>query len=277
MWLEEEPPKVRRGRGPSGARGGPLRSQVMRPEPAEMSPQRRRLGDIVSTAIMGAFLWWRLGPMVALAVLVGIFVHEFGHVLAMNRLGCGPARMRIVPFVGGSATPARPPTSEFKGVLIALAGPVFGLLAAAPFVIAARATGQIAWVIGALAIVGINLINLAPAPPLDGSKALGPALARIHPRLERWALIVVGAIAVLWALDTRNWLFGAFVAIGVYAAYKRGSLRPWAQKLTRAQFHASLALYTTALALCLVAGWASLAAVGVRPSPRALLGLLGVG
>ena len=43
--------------------------------------------DVVSTVIMAAFLWWLMGPMVAFAVLIGIFVHEYGHVLAMNRLG----------------------------------------------------------------------------------------------------------------------------------------------------------------------------------------------
>jgi Zn-dependent protease len=249
----------------------------MRSQPEPVSPTRRWLTDIGSTALMGVFLWWRLGPMVAFAVLVGIVVHEYGHVLAMNRLGCGPARMRIVPFVGGAATPARPPTTEFNGVLISLAGPVFGLLAAVPFVIAAVVTGQIVWVLGALSIVGLNLINLAPAPPLDGSKALGPALARIHPRLERGALILVGGVAVLWALDTHNWIFGAFVAAGVYAAYKRRRLRPWALKLTRPESRLSLALYAAALVLCLFAGWASLAAIGVQPSLTALFRLLGIG
>ena len=266
-----------RGRGPSGARGGPLRAQAMRGVQPAVSPQRRLLTDIASTALMGAFLWWRLGPMVAGAVLAGLFVHEFGHVLAMNRLGCGPARMRIVPFVGGSATPARPAATEFKGVLIALAGPVFGLLAAAPFVIAALVTRRPVWVAGALAIAGLNLITRAPAPPLDGSKALGPALARIHPRLERAALIVVGGVAVLWSLDTRNWIFGLFIAMGVYAAYKRRSLRPWARKLTRSEFRVSLGLYTGALVLCLFAGWGSLAAVGLQARPTVLLGVLGIG
>jgi Zn-dependent protease len=273
MSLQEDRWKTGRGRGPSGARGGPLRSQSLL---SNQSPRQRLMMNLVSTALMGAFLWWKLGPMVALAVLVGIFVHEFGHVLAMNALGCGPARMHIVPFVGGAATPARAPATEFKGVLIALAGPVFGLLAAIPFLVAAKLTGELNWVIGALAIAGLNLINLAPAPPLDGSKALGPALARIHPQLERWALILVGAIAVLWAISTRNWIFGLFVGLSVLAAYKRGSVRPWALKLTKAEWRYSLGLYASAVALCLGLGWISLASVGIRTSLLGVLALLGL-
>ena len=86
----------------------------------------------------------------------------------------------------------RPPDSDFKGVLIALAGPTFGLLAAVPFFLAARQTGDPPGSAAPSSSAVINLLNLAPAPPLDGSKALGPALARIHPLVERAALVIVG-------------------------------------------------------------------------------------
>ncbi|MBS0295363.1 MAG: peptidase M50 [Proteobacteria bacterium] len=256
----------------------PQRSQTP-PEPSTPGGRTRQeqlLMDVVSTVIMAGFLWWRLGPMVAFAVMVGIFVHEYGHVLAMNRLGCGPARFHIVPFVGGAAYPARPASTEFQGVLISLAGPVFGLLAAIPFIIAAAMTGQLIWVIGGLAVAGLNLINLAPAPPLDGSKALGPALARIHPMLEKGALVLVGAVGVLWAIATHNWIFGLFIAIGVAGAFRRDRLRPWALKLTKAEWGYSIGLYLGALVLCLLTAWASVAVVGISPSPLGLLALLGL-
>ena len=73
-----------------------------------------------------------------------------------------------MPFLGGAASPARAPESEFKDVPISLAGPVFGLVAVAPFFAAWMLTAENRWLSGALMIVAINLLNLVPAPPLDG-------------------------------------------------------------------------------------------------------------
>src|SRR3569833_2433128 len=147
---QQDPGQTGRDRRAPGPWDRTSRSEADQPDPAAPGGRSRRqqlLMDVVSTVIMAAFLWWLMGPMVAFAVLIGIFVHEYGHVLAMNRLGCGPARLRIVPYVGGAAYPARPAATEFHGVLIALAGPVFGLLAAVPFIVAAAATGEIIWVV----------------------------------------------------------------------------------------------------------------------------------
>jgi Zn-dependent protease len=182
--------------------------------------------------------------------VVGVFVHEYGHVLAMNALGCGPATMRIVPFLGGAATPARPPQTEFKDVLISLAGPSFGLLAVLPFYAAAGITQDPRWLGAAMAVAIINLLNLMPAPPLDGSRALGPALARIHPQLERGAVLVVGSIAVLWCVATQNWLIGGFIGLSVYSVLRRKSIRPFALRLTQGQLLLSVLLYLATVALC---------------------------
>ena len=37
----------------------------------------------------------------AVAGMIGLFVHEGGHMLVINALGCGPSRLRIIPFLGG--------------------------------------------------------------------------------------------------------------------------------------------------------------------------------
>ena len=148
---------------------------------------------------MAGFLWFLTGSwVVAGAVLFGLFVHEYGHVLAMNRVGMGPARIYIIPFLGGLAKGQRAPNSEWHGVLVSLAGPAFGLLAMIPFVAVGLALKAPEWLMGAFFIAMINLLNLLPAPPLDGSKALGPVLTRVHPRLEQVALLVVGGLAVWW-------------------------------------------------------------------------------
>jgi len=221
------------------------------PAPAKTSPLNEIVWGLISTALLAAWIGWQAGWVWAVAGVTGVFVHEYGHVLAMNALGCGPGRIRIIPFLGGAATMARPPDSDFKGVLIALAGPVFGLLAAIPFVLLARQTGDVRWIGGAFFIGIINLINLAPAPPLDGSKALGPALARINPWVERIALVLVGVAAVYWAIITGNWLFGAFVGIGTLGALRTGVARYAARPLTPVEWTAAVGLWLLALGLCL--------------------------
>ncbi len=227
-----------------------------RPEP---SPGARLAWGLLSTLILAALISitnrsWVFG----LAGVVGVFVHEYGHVLAINALGFGPGRITIVPFMGGAATPRIPPSTEFRGVLIALAGPTFGLLAMIPFFFVYAYTYDRAWLGGAFFIALINLVNLAPAPPLDGSKAVGPALAAIHPWVEKGALVLVGGAAVLWAVSTHNFLFGALLAIGVLGALRRGALRPYARKLTAPEWLGSLALYAAALVLCTLAFYLSL-------------------
>jgi Zn-dependent protease len=218
--------------------------------PAPPSPAREIGWAIISTALLAAWLGWQMGWIWALAGVVGVFVHEYGHVLVIDALGSGPSRIRIIPFLGGAATIPRPPDSDFKGVLIALAGPVFGLLAAIPFFIAARQTGEARWLGGAFFVGIINLINLAPAPPLDGSKALGPALARIHPWVEKAALVVVGAAAVFWALRTSNWIFGAFVGVATLGALRAPAVRGQARPLSGGEWVVAVALWLVALALC---------------------------
>jgi Zn-dependent protease len=218
--------------------------------PRQPSPAAEIGWALASSALLALLIGYYNGWIWALAGVIGVFVHEYGHVLAINALGVGPGRIRIIPFVGGAATMQRTPDSDFKSVLISLAGPSFGLLAAIPFFILARQTGDSRWLGGAFFVGLINLINLAPAPPLDGSKALGPALARIHPLVEKIALVLVGILAVILAVRTGNWIIGAFVGIATLGALRAQTLRAPARPLSAAEWMATVALWLIALALC---------------------------
>ncbi len=236
--------------------------------PDQPAPRRRSLASeigwgLASTALLAAWIAFQWGWIWALAGVFGILVHETGHLIAINALGCGPGRLHIIPFFGGAASMKRPPRTEFQGVLIALAGPLAGLAASLPFLLAAGLTHEARWTGGAFFIAILNLFNLAPIPPLDGSKALGPALAWVHPMLERAALALVGGAAALWAFNRGSLLFGTFVAIASLAALRGRGRRPAATRLTTVEWLASIALWIGALILCVgvlqfsVAGQAS--------------------
>lgn len=228
---------------------------------------------VISTALLGGFIWYVSGSwVVAVAAIFGLFVHEYGHVLAMNRLGMGPARIYIVPFLGGVARSQRLPESEWHGVLVSLAGPLFGILATLPFFAGWALTGQPAWLVGAFAISMINLVNLAPAPPLDGSKALGPVLAKIHPMLEKAAMVLVGVVVVLWGVSNGSYIFAGFLALALVGHLRRGVWRPEGRQLTGSESGLSVAAFVITAAVCAAAAMAALI-----PLAGSLEGAVGVG
>ena len=217
------------------------------------------LWALASTLMLGGLIWYLTGSWIAVvAVLFGLLVHEYGHVLAMNAYGMGPARIYVVPFVGGMARGRRRAESEWHGVLVSLAGPAFGLLAAIPFFGLYIILGQGMWLQGVFYIAMLNLLNLAPAPPLDGSKALGPVLALIHPMLERVAMVLVGAIVVLWGLSNGSYVFAAFLAFALYGHLKRGHWRPEGRRLTRMEAGRSVGLFALTAAACVAVALAGL-------------------
>ncbi len=236
---------------------------------------------VVSTLLLGGFIWWISGSwVIAVAAIWGLLVHEYGHVLAMNRLGMGPARIYIIPFLGGVAKSQRLPKSEWDGVLVSLAGPGFGLLAAIPFFAGFIATGEGMWLLGAAVIALINLVNLAPAPPLDGSKALGPVLARIHPNVERGAMVLIGALVVFWGLTTGRFILAAFLAIALIGHLRRGAWRPEGRPLTGRESAQSVGLFLAAAVACVGVGVAALMPLAGGSLPGALTmagGFLGFG
>jgi len=226
---------------------------------------------IVSTLLLGGFIWWVSGSwVIAVAAIWGLLVHEYGHVLAMNALGMGPARIYIIPFLGGVAKSQRLPKSEWDGVLVSLAGPGFGLLAAIPFFAGYIAMGHAEWLLGAAVIAFINLVNLAPAPPLDGSKAIGPVLARIHPNVERAAMVVIGAAIVAWGLFSGREFLAIVLAIGLIGHLRRGAWRPEGRPLTGRESAQSFGLFVVTAVACAGVGVAALMPLAGGSLPGAL-------
>lgn len=246
-----DPPEA----APAGVHPEPV---AARAEPPLIKGQNPVMA-IGGTLLFFGFIWFVTQSwVIATALIFGLFVHEYGHVLAMNRMGMGPARIFIIPFLGGLAQGQREPRSEWHGVLVSLAGPAFGLLAAAPFFALWIATGGGAWLLGAAVIAAINLVNLAPAPPLDGSKAIGPVLARIHPWVERLAMIAMGAVVVYWGFATGRWILAAFLTIALIGHLRRGAWRPAGAPLTGGQSLASVGLYGVTAVACAGVGLAAL-------------------
>lgn len=206
---------------------------------------------LISSALFVGWLYYVGGWILALSGLVGVLVHEYGHYLAINKAGLGPSRIYLVPFFGGMATQPRRAPDEMTDVVISLAGPALGAAASIPFFILHLIDGDRIWLEGAFVIGIINLFNLLPAPPLDGSKALGPIFARVHPQLERYVAIAIGVVAILWLASRGSIVLPAFIGIALIPIFQGRPMREPSEPLNSGDARRALILYLLALTLCL--------------------------
>jgi len=108
----------------------------------------------------------------ALAIMIQLFVHEYGHVHAMRRTGMKVRGMYFVPLLGALAVTEDSFSSRRQQAYVALNGPFWGslftLLPAGLYL----GTGDALWA----AIAGwwalLNLFNLLPIAPLDGGRVM---------------------------------------------------------------------------------------------------------
>ena len=124
------------------------------------------LGSMLLFIVADAKLFgWRFGVGVALS----IFVHEMGHVYVNWRKGIPQSAPMFIPFVGAVIFVKRFPDDPTIESESGAGGPAAGMLAALFCLVVGQVTGDRFWT--GLASFGfvINLFNLVPFPPLDGS------------------------------------------------------------------------------------------------------------
>jgi Zn-dependent protease len=126
----------------------------------------------------------------ALGIVVSMYVHEMGHVARLRHYGIPATAPMFVPGFGAFVRLRQPPRSPAEDASVGLAGPLWGLAAAAVFFLIGNLAAWPAWI--AIAAVGawINVFNLLPIWQLDGGRAWN-ALSRAQ---RGWAS------AVLWGL-----------------------------------------------------------------------------
>ncbi|HMD36386.1 MAG TPA: site-2 protease family protein [Vicinamibacterales bacterium] len=156
------------------------------------------LGLTKATTLLSMLLafgvyWTAWGMWFALGLVLSIYVHEMGHVVALRRFGVAASAPMFVPGLGAfiRLRQSLPPRQNAR---VGLAGPLWGLGAAAAAWAATMAGGSPMW--SAIAHTGawINLFNLLPVWQLDGSRGFA-ALGRVH-RLAIAAVFGAAWIAV---------------------------------------------------------------------------------
>ena len=162
---------------------------------------------------------WTLLPAVLLLVvtegperaglgLLALLLHETGHLLTARGLGYRVRSLELWPF--GAALSVDLSTGSRGALPVALAGPLCSMAAAAMSLLLLRLLPQTEGVMEPFFCMNLSLaaVNLLPAEPLDGGRALASLLsrplgARRARRLTAWTGLVLG---------------GALFSLGVYGA-----------------------------------------------------------
>ena len=151
-----------------------------------------------------AVYWSIYGWPLALGLVVSIYIHEMGHVAMLRRLGIHAGAPLFIPGVGALVMLKERITDPVVDARIGLAGPVWGLAAAAASWAVYLVSGAPIWkAVGELTAF-LNLFNLIPIWQLDGSRGFH-ALTRT----DRW--VAAGAIGLMLFITGLGilWVVGA--------------------------------------------------------------------
>jgi Zn-dependent protease len=162
--------------------------------------------------------WTVWGWPFALGLVLSLYVHEMGHVVALTRFGIRASAPMFLPGIGAVVRLHQYPATPREDARVGLAGPIWGLGAALA-----------AWglhlafhvpVLAAIAQVGawINLFNLLPVWQLDGGRGFRALAGR-----ERW--FVAAGMAAAWVFTEESLLVLLLIGAVVQAAGGKGPER----------------------------------------------------
>ncbi|WP_205519568.1 site-2 protease family protein [Pyxidicoccus caerfyrddinensis] len=160
--------------------------------------------------------WAMWGWVFALGLIASIYVHEMGHVAALRRFGMQASAPMFIPGLGAFVRLKQSPVDAREDARVGLAGPIWGLVAAAAFFVAALLTGWKSLGAIAHAAAWLNLFNLLPVWTLDGGRGF-----RALSRKQRWMAVAV--IGAAWFLTAEGLLVLLLLGAGFQAVAMPGA------------------------------------------------------
>lgn len=129
----------------------------------------------------------------AVGLVVLIFIHECGHLIAARHVGLPVSAPMFIPFLGALIALKEAPKNAWIEAQVAIGGPLLGSAAAVLCHVIYMVTGEPLFRL--LAHVGylINLFNLAPIGFLDG----GRIVTALSPWLWLAGTVIIGVMLVM--------------------------------------------------------------------------------
>ena len=170
---------------------------------------------------------WLFSIEFAIALVLCLVFHEYGHIKAMKYFGLKTKGIYLIPFVGGLALSDDKINTRWQDVFISIMGPFFGLILSIACLIGYWLTGI--EILAGLAVFNalLNLFNLLPILPLDGGHILKSIAFSINSKVGLVACLLGAASGVYISYHFGLALLGFLLAIGsieIVFEYKRRHL-----------------------------------------------------
>jgi Zn-dependent protease len=158
-----------------------------------------KFGLAIVSMVSYAYLFtWQFAVM----IMVLLFVHESGHIIAMKRCRLKTKGIYFIPFLGAAAVSEDMFKSRRDEAYIAIMGPIFGFVLSGISLVIYIATKNALFAAAAGWMAMINLFNLLPINPLDGGRIMKSIAFSINSKFGYIFLtigIVISIILTFWA------------------------------------------------------------------------------
>lgn len=168
---------------------------------------------VLAGASMAAYSWL-FSFEFAIALILCLVIHEYGHIRAMKRFGLQTKGIYLIPFLGGLAVSDSKLNTRWQNVVISIMGPTYGMLLSVIAFIAYEITGM--ELLAGLAVFNalLNIFNLLPILPLDGGHII-KSIGYSQNHLTGLIVCIAGAalgVYISYALGLT--LLGILLAVG---------------------------------------------------------------
>ncbi len=157
---------------------------------------------------------WLFSMQFAIALILCLVFHEYGHIKAMKYFGMKTKGIYFIPFFGGMAVSEDKINTRWQNVVISIMGPFFGLILSVVALVGYWIT-DIEILAGIAAFNALlNLVNLLPVLPLDGGHILKSITFSVNSIVGLIACIVGAVLGVYFSYSFGMVLLGFLLAIG---------------------------------------------------------------
>jgi Zn-dependent protease len=170
---------------------------------------------------------WLFSIEFAIALVLCLVFHEYGHIKAMKYFGLKTKGIYLIPFVGGLALSDDKINTRWQDIVISIMGPFFGLILSVACLVGYWLTDI--EILAGLAVFNalLNLFNLLPILPLDGGHVLKSIAFSINSKIGLVVCILGAVFGIYISYHFGLALLGFLLAIGsieIFFEYKRRHL-----------------------------------------------------
>lgn len=157
---------------------------------------------------------WLFSIEFAIALILCLVFHEYGHIKAMQYFGMKTKGIYLIPFLGGLAVGDGKLNTRWQNVVISLMGPFFGLVLSIAALVGYWLTNI--EILAGIAVFNalLNLFNLLPVLPLDGGHVLKSISFSVNSVAGLLACIGGAVLGVYLSYSFGLALLGFLLAIG---------------------------------------------------------------